>query len=162
MATEAQKKAAERVYNTLVEHLNKAGLKYTEMDANGDDYMIRLEGRGEDLPITLFIVVDAGRGLLMVKSPECTRLPADQIDVAAKAVCANNWSIANGCYSLDLDSGSIMWTACNSFLGSLMGEEAIRYLLGISLTTLDRFNDKFMLLKMGAIDLDTFRQMIKN
>ena len=62
---------------------------------------------------------------------------------------------------LDLDSGSIMWTACNSFLGSLMGEEAIRYLLGISLTTLDRFNDRFMLLKMGAMDLDTFCQTVR-
>ena len=162
MATEIQKKAAERVYNTLVEHLNKAGLKYTEMTAQGDDYMIRLEGRGEDLPITLFIVVDADRSLLMIKSPECTKFPADQIDVAAKAVCAINWSIANGSYALDVESGSIMWTACNSFLGSLMGEEAIRYLLGISLTTLDRFNDKFMLLKMGAIDLDTFCKLIKN
>ena len=161
MATEAQKKAAERVYNTLVGHLEKSGLKYTPMTAVQDgDYMLRLEARGDDLPMTLFVIVEAARGLFMVKSPEFTKFSADQIDVAAKAVCAINWAIANGCYSLNLETGAIMWTACNSFLGSLMGEEAIHYMLGVSMSTVDRFNDKFMLLKMGAIDLDTFLQQI--
>lgn len=161
MATEAQKKAAERVFNTIEEHLNNMGIKYTQLQAQGDDYMIRFETKGEDLPIALFIVVDADRGLIMLKSPEFTTFPADQIDVAAKAVCAINWSIADGSYALDLDDGSIMWTITTSFQGSLIGEETIRYLIGVSLVTLDRFNDKFMLLKMGAIDLDTFRALIK-
>lgn len=160
MATEAQKKAAERVFNTLVAHLDKAGLVYTQREAQGDDYMIHLQARGDDLPIMLYIVVDADRELLMIKSPEFTSFPADKIDVAAKAVCAINWAIANGSYALDIEDGSIMWTITTSFRGSLLGEEAIHYLLGTSLATLDRFNDKFMLLKMGAIDLEAFRNAI--
>ena len=161
MATEAQKKAAERVFNTIIAHLDKAGMKYNLQQAPGDDYMIHLQARGEDLPITLFIVVDADRELIMIKSPEFTSFSADQIDMAAKAVCAINWSIADGSYALNLENGAIMWTLTTSFRGSLIGDETIFYLIGVSLSTLDRFNDRFMLLKMGAMDLDTFCQTVR-
>lgn len=161
MATEVQKKAAERVFNTIVAHLDKAGMKYNLQQAPGADYMIHLQARGDDLPITLFIVVDADRELIMIKSPEFTSFSADQIDMAAKAVCAINWTIADGSYALNLENGSIMWTLTTSFRGSLIGEETIYYLIGVSLATLDRFNDRFMLLKMGAMDLDTFCQKVR-
>jgi len=160
MATDKQKKAAEAVFNTIIRHLDNGGLKYKVVDAPGDDYMINLTMRGDDLPVDLFIIVDADRELIMVKSPEFTKFDADKIDVAAKAVCCINNAIADGSYALNIDKGNIMWTITSCFRGSLVGEETIRYLIGVSVVTLDKFNDMFLMLNMGVLDLDTFRQKI--
>ena len=46
------------------------------------------------------------------------------------------------------------------FRGSLVGEETIAYLMGASLFTLDHYNDRLLMLKMGALDLDTFVGML--
>ena len=160
MATEKQKKAAEAVFNTIIRHLDGAGLKYEIREAIGDDRMIHLIMRGDDLPITLFIIVDADRELIMVKSPEFTRFAEDKIDLAAKAVCVINNAIADGSYALDIDDGRIMWTITSCFRGSLVGDETIHYLIGVSVATLDQHNELFMMLNMGILDLDGFREKI--
>lgn len=160
MATDKQKKAAEAVYNTVIRYLDGKSFKYTIRDAQGDDYMIQLDMKGDDLPISLYIIVDADRELIMVKSPELSKFGADQIDMAAKAVCSVNYAIADGSYALDIDDGRIMWTITSCFRGSLVGEETIHYLIGVSVVTLDRFNDLFMMMKMGILDLDGFRAKI--
>lgn len=160
MATEVQKKAAEKVFNTVVKHLDNMEFVYEQLEAPGDDYMLRLEIKGEDLPIVIFIVVDADRGIIMVKSPEFATFPPDKLDIAAKAVCAINYVIADGSYALSLEDGSIMWTITSCFRGSLVGEETIAYLMGASLFTLDHYNDRLLMLKMGALDLDTFVGML--
>lgn len=160
MANEKQKKAAAQVFDTIIRHLDGNGLKYEVREAQGDDLMVHLVMRGDDLPISLYIIVDADRELIMIKSPEFTSFGQDQIDLAAKAVCAINYAIADGSYALDVGDGSIMWTITSTYRGSLIGDEAIHYLIGVSVTTLDRFNDMFMMLKMGVLDLDTFREKI--
>ena len=162
MATEKQKKAAAAVYRTIIKYLDGANLKYDIKEAPGDDYMINLNMKGDDFPIHMYIIVDADRELIMLKSLEFTTFGMDQIDTAAKAVCFINDTIADGAYALDIESGRIMWTATTSFRGSLIGEEVIHYLIGISVTTLDEFNDKLMMLKMGILDLETFCQKIRN
>jgi hypothetical protein len=162
MATEKQKKAAAQVFDTVIRHLDGNGLKYEVREAQGDDLMIHLTMRGDDLPISLYIIVDADRELLMIKSPEFSNFGEEQISDAAKAVCAINYAIADGSYALDVEDGSIMWTITATFRGSLLGDEAIHYLIGVSVTTLDRFNDMFLMLKMGALDLDTFLAKIRN
>lgn len=156
MATEKQKKAAEAVYNTIIKHLDGAGLKYDIMEAMGDDYMISLKMRGDDLPISLYIIVEADRELIVVKSPEYTSFSQDKIDMAAKAVCFLNDSIVDGCYVLDIEDGRIMWNATNSYRGSLIGEEVIHYLIGISVATLDSYNELLLMLNMGVLDFDGF------
>ncbi len=157
MATEKQKKAAGIVFNTIIKHLDGVGFKYEIMEAPGDDYMINLPMRGDDLPIHLYIIVDADREIIMVKSPEFTRFPEEKIDTAAKAVCLINDAIADGRYALDIDTGRIMWTISSCFSGSLIGEDTIHYLIGVSVATLDRHNDLFMALNMDILDLDGFR-----
>lgn len=151
-----KKKAAETVYNTIIRHLDDAGLKYKTMPGKGDDYMINFTMKGKDLPMEFFIVVDVDREIIMIKSPDFTTFPAEKIGDAAKAVCAINYAIADGSYALDINDGHLMWTMTTSFAGSLIGEEAIRYLLAISIITVDKFNDMFMMLNMGILDIDTF------
>ena len=160
MANDKQKKSALVVYNTIIKHLDGANLKYDILEAPGDDYMISLKMRGEDLPVSLYIIVDADRELIMVKSPEYTTFNQDKIDLAAKAVCFLNNRIVDGSYALNIDKGTIMWTATSCFRGSLVGEEVIRYLIGISVSTLDNHNELLMMLNMGILDLDGFREKV--
>lgn len=162
MATLKQKKAAEAVYNTIIKYLDGADLKYEIKEAPGDDYMISLNMKGDDLPVHMYIIVDADREIIMLKSLEFTTFGMDQIDLAAKAVCFLNDTIADGSYALNIEDGHIMWTATTCFRGSLIGEDTIRYLIGISVTTLDAFNDKLMMLKMGILDLESFCEKIRN
>lgn len=161
MATDKQKKASEAVYNTIISYLDGKGYKYEILDAPADDYMINLRMRGDDLPISLFIIVDADREIIMVKSPEYTSFKQDKINLAAQAVCFLNHSIVDGCYALDIDDGRIMWTATSCFRGSLVGEETIHYLIGISVATLDNYNDLLMMLNSGILDLDSFKEQVK-
>ena len=162
MATLKQKKAAEAVFNTIIKYLDGANLKYDIKDAQGDDYMINLNMKGDDFPIHMYIIVDADREIILLKSLEFTTFGMDQIDLAAKAVCFLNDTIADGSYALNIETGSVMWTATTCFRGSLIGEEAIHYLIGISVTTLDAFNDKLMMLKMGILNLESFCEKIRN
>lgn len=161
MATEKQKKAATAVFNTITKHLDAADLKYKVLEAMGDDYMINLNMRGDDLPISLYIIVEADKELIMVKAPEYTSFSQDKIDLAAKAVCFLNDSIVDGCYVLDINDGHIMWNATSSYRGSLIGEEVISYLIGISVTTLDSYNELLMMLNMGILNLDSFCEKVK-
>ena len=80
--------------------------------------------------------------------------------IAAKAVCFLNNRIVDGSYALNIDKGTIMWTATSCFRGSLVGEEVIRYLIGISVSTLDNHNELLMMLNMGILDLDGFREKV--
>ena len=160
MATEKQIKSAAAVFNTIIRHLDGMKFKYDIMDSPGEGHMIHLTMRGDDLPISLYIIVDADKELIIIKSPEFTKFAADKIDLAAKAVCAINDAILDGSYALNIDTGNVMWTITSCFRGSLVGEETIHYLMGVSVTTLDHYNELFMLLNMGAIDFDTFREKI--
>ncbi len=160
MANEKNLKAAEAVYNTILKHLDSNGLKYDTMPGHGDDFMIKLGMRGDDFPMELFIIVDVERQLIMIKSPEFTTFSPDNIDVAAKAVCAINYAIADGSYALDVNSGNIMWTMTSSFAGSLISEDVIRYMIAITIITVDKFNDKFMMLNMGILDYESFLAQI--
>ena len=155
-----KKKQAEGVYNTIIRHLDGAGLKYKTMPGHGDDLMINFTMKGKDLPMEFFIVVDVDREIIMIKSPEFTTFPAEKIGDAAKAVCAINYAIADGSYALDVKDGNVMWTMTSSFAGSLISEEVIHYMLAISIITVDKFNDMFMMLNMGVLDIDTFIEKI--
>lgn len=159
MATD-KKKQAETVYNTIIRHLDGAGLKYKTMPGHGDDLMINFTMKGKDLPMEFFIVVDVDREIIMIKSPEFTTFPAEKINDAALAVCAINYAIADGSYALDIKDGNIMWTMTSSFAGSLISEEVIHYMIAISIITVDKFNDMFMMLNMGILDIDTFLEKI--
>ena len=155
-----KKKQAETVYNTIIRHLDGAGLKYKVMDGRDGDYMINFTMKGKDLPMEFFIVVDVKRELIMIKSPDFTSFPAEKIGDAAKAVCAINYAIADGSYALDVKDGHLMWTMTSSYAGSLISEEVIHYMIAISIITVDKFNDMFMMLNMGILDIDTFIEKI--
>ena len=153
-------KAAENVFNTIIKHLDGAGLKYKVMDGRDGDYMINFTMKGKDLPMEFFLVVDVKRELIMIKSPDFTSFPAEKIGDAAKAVCAINYAIADGSYALDVKDGHLMWTMTSSYAGSLISEEVIHYMIAISIITVDKFNDMFMMLNMGILDIDTFIEKI--
>ena len=155
-----KKKQAEAVYNTIIRHLDGAGLKYKTMPGQGDDMMINFTMKGKDLPMEFFIVVDVDREIIMIKSPDFTTFPAEKISDAAMAVCAINYAIADGSYALDVKDGNVMWTMTSSFAGSLISEEVIHYMIAISIITVDKFNDMFMMLNMGILDIDTFIEKI--
>lgn len=155
-----KKKQAEAVYNTIIRHLDGAGLKYKTMPGQGDDMMINFTMKGKDLPMEFFIVVDVDREIIMIKSPDFTTFPAEKIGDAAMAVCAINYAIADGSYALDVKDGNVMWTMTSSFAGSLISEEVIHYMIAISIITVDKFNDMFMMLNMGILDIDTFIEKI--
>ena len=155
-----KKKQAETVYNTIIRHLDGAGLKYKTMAGHGDDYMINFTMKGKDLPMEFFIVVDVDREIIMIKSPDFTTFPPEKIGDAAKAVCAINYAIADGSYALDVKDGHLMWTMTSSYAGSLISEEVIHYMIAISIITVDKFNDMFMMLNMGILDIDTFIEKI--
>lgn len=160
MATEKQIKAAKAVYDTVIRHMDTVGLKYDEIDMPNDAYMVKLGFKGNDLPMELFVIVDADKELIIVKSPEFTTFSAENISTAAMAICAINDSILDGSYALDIDTGSVMWTVTSCFRGSLVGEETIHYLIGVSAQTVDEYNDKLMMLNMGVLDLDGFRKLL--
>lgn len=160
MITEKQKKAAKTVYDTLIRYLDKESLKYEVIDMDNEDYMVKLGIRGDDLPMEFFIVVNTERGIIMLKSPEFTTFSEDKIDVAAKAICAINYELADGSYAINLETGSVMWTITSCFRGSLIGEDVIEYLIGMSAAVVDNYNEKFMMLDLGILSFEEFKAKI--
>lgn len=160
MITEKQKKTAQTTFETLTRYLDKEELRYDVVCQDGEDYIVSLTIRGDDLPMEFLIVVNVERGIIMVKSREFTKFSEEKLNDAAKAVCALNYQLADGSYALDLETGAVWWTITSCFKGSLIGEEVIEHLIGMSVAVVDEYNEKFMMLNMGVLDLEGFLAII--
>ncbi|MBE6871542.1 MAG: hypothetical protein E7491_06260 [Ruminococcaceae bacterium] len=156
MATENEIKQAKAVYEKMCKALDSKGWKFKRFD---EDLTISLGVRGDDLPMDLIMRVNTGAQVVSVFSPMGFKISEDKRVEAALAVCVANYGLVNGSFDYDINDGEIRFRATQSFRESITGDEVFEYLLAITNFTVDKYNDRFLMLSKGMIDLKKFIEM---
>lgn len=154
MANDANKAArAQKTYNDLCTHLDSLGLKYTRHD---DDKVIALTMHGDDLPVEMILYVREKQEVIQLISPIRSKVPEDKRIDAAVAVNVVNCSIIFGSFDYDFSDGEIRWRATLPYRDAAITKDLIYYLVMVSASTVDNYNDKFLMFNKGMMSLEQF------
>lgn len=138
---------------SMLEHRN---LKYTIEERTDVRTHIRIRFTGEDLPMTLHIILRTDRQIVSVLSAMPFRISEERLDDAALAVIAANHGLIDGSFDLNRKTGEIRFRLTSCFIGTVLSEELFAYLMFVSAETIDRYNDRFSDLNEGRLDLAGF------
>ncbi|MCH5160379.1 MAG: hypothetical protein J1F66_06035 [Clostridiales bacterium] len=146
------------LYKTLCQTLDNMKWGYTKEE---DNFVVRTSAIGKDLSMELYIKIDAERQVMYLKSPMPFIVPASERDKLAKAVIMANYSMLNGSFEYDLSDGYLAFKIVVPYMESLISEKVCHYMIMVSCQMTDKFNDKFMALVDGEMNLFDFESFCK-
>ena len=149
-------KKAEEVYDTLCSMLDNIGWKYDKVE---EKLMIKSGVKGEDLPIDFIVVVKPRNQVVQFISSMPFNMPEDKRVEGALAVCTANYGLVDGSFDYDLSDGQIVFRLTSSYRDSLLSEALFEYMIMVSASTIDKYNDRFFMLAKGMISLEQFIEM---
>lgn len=155
--TEEQLQAGSRAFETVCSAIEELGLK---CDIDEDEMRIHLEVAGEDMPINIMFFVHPDREIVRMISPMPYIVPKERRLDMAVALTFVNTRLINGSYDLDMKTGNLRFRLVESYAGSELGTEAIKYLIIITNMTEDDYNDKLIMLNKNIINLKKFVSLI--
>lgn len=144
---------AKKVYNTLCTAIDKRDWTY---DREDEDLIVRFNVSGEDIPMSFILIVDADRQLVRLLSPIPFNMGEDKRMEGAIATCVASYGFINGSFDYDLEDGSIVFRLTQSFRGSDVNEEVLQYMISLSCSVVDNYNDRFMALNKGLLSITDF------
>lgn len=151
--TEVNMTKAKETFATLCSMLDNKGWHYEKKE---DELLIKSGVKGDDFPIDFIMTVDPQSeivtflSLLPFKADEAKR-----IDMAV-AVCVANYGLKDGSFDYKVEDGSIIFRLTSSYRGSTLSEDLFEYMLMVSATTVDEYNDKFFMISKGAMSIQQF------
>lgn len=144
---------AQKVYETLCATLDKHEWHYQK---NEERLSIECGAQGEDLPMEITIRVDTERQLIMLLSHLPFIISEDKrLDVAIATSIANN-GLVDGSFDFDITDGHMFFRMTSSFIESDIGSELFTYMLMVSCHTIDKYNDRFLMLGKGMMSIEDF------
>ena len=157
MVDEKNDKNAQSVYTTLCKVLDKRGLKYQNVgkDSYGD-WTVRFNRTNKDLTVEFALFIDVKRQLIrmLARLPFCFS-EEKRID-GAIAVSHANYRMVDGDFDCDMDNGKIIFKLTSSVLKSLISAELLDYMLNLTVSMVDEFGDKFLMIDKGEMTLQQF------
>jgi hypothetical protein len=145
--------AAKSVYYAITSALNNKQLKY---QSEPDQFRCHLSFSTDDLDVKVTIFVDAERELIRLISFLPFTFPEDKrIDGALAAIIANHGMI-HGSFDFDFDDGQMIFKLTNSYKGGPIDDECVHYLLGVTVSTIDKYDDQFLAIAKGYMSLSDF------
>ncbi len=144
------------VFNAVCSTLDSENLKY---NADEDKLVVFLSARGEDLPISVLFRVDTDREVLAVHSLLDTVAQEDKKVEFAVAINAANFNLVNGSFDFNLTDGKITFRMAQPYFDFGVSEEIVKYMLYCVFATVDEYNDRFLMLDKGMIDLAKFIEL---
>ena len=141
---------SQKVFEALCRDLDSREWKYKKDD---DDFKVQFIVTGNDIPMSVTAVVQDKQQLIAFLSPLQAKYPEDKRQEGAVAVSFINNKLVDGCFDYDISDGSILFRLTNSYVDSDMGDELFSYIVDLSLTMIDEFNDLFENLTTGRMTL---------
>ena len=158
MANIKEIKQAKAAYEKLCAMLDDNKWKYKRDD---DNFTIDTGAQGDDLPMDLKIVVDPEKMLVSVISPMAFPIPEKhRVDIAV-AVSLANYGIVDGCFDYNFLNGKIYFRLTSSIIENQIGKDALEYMVFVSCSTIDKFNDKFVRITLSDMSIDDIVKLIK-
>lgn len=144
---------AQQVYGKIISALDARSWHYTRED---DKLIVRFEVRGDDLPMSMVMAVDAERQLIRLLSPLPFRMSEDKRMEGAIATCVASFGLADGSFDYDITDGMIGFRLTYAFHDSVISENLLQYMISWSLAVIDKYNDKFLAIDKGFLSLQDF------
>lgn len=144
---------AVEVYNKLCSALDARKWKYEKKE---DDLVVLLSVNGEDIPMPFILRIDPMRSLIRFTSPLMFKMPEDKRIDGAIATCMASYGLADGSFDYDMSDGEIAFRMTATFRESDISEKMLQYMISCACHTVDRYNDKFLMLSLGKIGVDAF------
>jgi len=153
MKNEDSMSKAKLVYNQLKAALDKKNWKYNAVE---EDLVIVSDYIGDDFPIQFLFRVDEKRECLSFHTSEfATFEKKDYLD-GALAVSVANHGMVFGHFDFNIAKGTICYSMSNSFVGADLSEDFFLAMLATAVSTVDHYNDRFIMLSKGLIDFQKF------
>lgn len=144
---------AKKVFQTLCEALDRREWKY---DKDEEKLIVDISVSGDDIPMRLLFIIDADRQLVRILSPLPFKMSEAKRMDGAIAACVASYGMADGSFDYDISDGTIYYRMTASFMGSVIGEGLLQYLISCSCAMVDLYNDKFLALDKGMMDIAEF------
>lgn len=157
MADARELKQAQAAFKTMCNALDKAGWEY---DKDEEEMDIGCGACGEDLPIPVRIHVDAERELVVLYSHMPFSVPEDRRRELAVAVAQANNGMVDGSFDYDYANGNILFRITVSICESLISEKALMYMVYCACSTVDAYNDKFLIVAKNSMTCDEVAEFI--
>lgn len=153
MANEINMQKANEVFGTLVRMLDTRDWKYEKHE---EKLLIRSGIKGEDLPVEFIVLVNPKNEVVQFISSMPFNIPEDKRVDGAIAVCAANYGLVDGSFDYDLSDGEIRFRLTCSYRESQLSEDLFEYMIMVSASTVDIYNDRFFMLAKGMITVQQF------
>ncbi len=144
---------AKSVYRTLISALDRMDWNYEKFE---NDLVIKSGAQGDDLPINFIVTVKPERQVVQFLSKLSFDIPEDKRIDGAVAVCVANYRLCHGSFDYDVTDGNIIFRMTSSYRDSIIGDELFEYMILVSASTVDKYNDKFFMIAKGAMSLQQF------
>ncbi len=145
---------AKKIYSELCGYMDARKLRYKKFD---EDLTISCTIQGDDIPMEFVAMVREKQQVISLISPLPFKMPENKRIDAAVAVCTANYGLINGTFDYDLSDGEIRFRLVIPFMElDQLGEDIYTYMLGVSMNTIDNYNDRFLMLAKGIISLEQF------
>ncbi len=154
-----ENKDAQKMYETFCNMLENIHWKFRRDD---DKLVILTSAIGNDLSMPLQVVVSASRNVLYIKSHLPFTVPRDMIGDVSVALHLANYSMLNGCFEYDINTGYVGFKVVMPFGGCLISEETCHYLTMLTCNMVDKFNDKLDKLIKKEITLLDFKKFVES
>lgn len=159
MEEERELKLAQNVYSNICSMFEDMSFNHERDDEN---LVIRSTVRGDDIPMDIVIVVNPDSQTVSFFSPMPFKVPDNKISEMAIAIAVANNGLRNGSFDFDVSDGKIIFRMTACYIDSILGKELYRMMLIVSSNTVDRYNDKFLMLSKGMISLEQFTESDKD
>lgn len=145
---------AKSVYLDVINLLDEMNWTY---DREDDNLIVRSGVKSKDLPIEFLIYVDEERNLVRFISNLPITFEEDKLFDGALAICYVNNRIVNGTFDLDITDGSVSFRLISSFEGGVkLSKDVFEYMIFVSTSTIDEYNDKLFMLAKNMISTEQF------
>lgn len=153
MADATKMKQAKTVYETFCKALDARKWKYED---HPEDRVITFSYMGEDIPMNFVVFIDEDRQLVRMLSRLPFTFAEDHRVDGAVATSYINFKLADGSFDYDYFTGEVIFRLTATFIESLVSEELLFYMVACSCYTVDKYNDKLLMVAKGMLPIDRF------
>ena len=153
MADATKMKQAKTVYETFCKALDARKWKY---EGHPEDRVITFSYMGEDIPMNFVVFIDEDRQLVRMLSRLPFTFAEDHRVDGTVATSYINFKLADGSFDYDYFTGEVIFRLTATFIESLVSEELLFYMVACSCYTVDKYNDKLLMVAKGMLPVDRF------
>jgi hypothetical protein len=142
-----------KVFNQIDAYLKSKDWKY---DKDTDKLHFNYSVNTDDFPMSFTLIVDANKEMIRSLSFMPFKFAEDKRVEGAVAVCVANYGMVNGSFDYDISEGKISFRLTNSFTDTMLSTELIWDMIGVSFSTIDRYNDRFFMVAKNVMTIEQF------